>query len=161
MEHVSVAMEEIQARRKDKQIPGARRLHEYVNLYFDAHNPMLSRLRQNNDAVCVLRVHPRVLDLPEVVVADRNASSDWAHFHSVEAGLAALDSSRVFARYWTHDDPFEEMRHKSEKCAEVLVPDQVDAEMVTGAYVASETALRKWQRLSIALDVIIRADMFF
>ncbi|HOZ46672.1 MAG TPA: DarT ssDNA thymidine ADP-ribosyltransferase family protein, partial [Candidatus Hydrogenedentes bacterium] len=78
VEHVSVAMEEIQARRKDKQIPGARRLHEYVNLYFDAHNPMLSRLRQNNDAVCVLRVHPRVLDLPEVVVADRNASSDWA-----------------------------------------------------------------------------------
>src|SRR5439155_18896632 len=40
--HDSVAMSEIQAIRQNKQIPGARRLHEYTNLYFDAHNAMLS-----------------------------------------------------------------------------------------------------------------------
>ncbi|MEW6246442.1 MAG: DarT ssDNA thymidine ADP-ribosyltransferase family protein [Nitrospirota bacterium] len=34
--HRSVALEEIQERRRDRQIPNVRLLHEYVNLYFDA-----------------------------------------------------------------------------------------------------------------------------
>ena len=46
--HNSLAMREIQERRENKQIRGARKLHEYVNLYFDAHNPMLSKVRQHN-----------------------------------------------------------------------------------------------------------------
>ncbi len=45
IDHHSVAMPEIQERRKNKQIPGARPLHDYANLYFDAHNPMLSKRR--------------------------------------------------------------------------------------------------------------------
>jgi len=44
--HDSVAMPEIQERRKNRQIPGARTLHEYANLYFDAHNAMLSKCRK-------------------------------------------------------------------------------------------------------------------
>ena len=54
--HDSVAMQEVQDRRKDKQIPGARLLHEYANLYFDAHNPMLSKRRDQNDTICILHV---------------------------------------------------------------------------------------------------------
>jgi hypothetical protein len=52
--HGSVAMQEIQDRRRNKQIPGARTLHDYANLYFDAHNPMLSARRSQNDLLCVL-----------------------------------------------------------------------------------------------------------
>ena len=49
--HTSVAMEEVQDRRRNKQIPGARSLHNYVNLYFDAHNPMLNKCRKCNDVI--------------------------------------------------------------------------------------------------------------
>src|SRR5882672_6495886 len=73
--HDSVAMPEIQERRRNKQIPGARMLHEYANVYFDAHNPMLSKCRQRNNEICVLRVNPTVLDLPSVIVTDRNAAT--------------------------------------------------------------------------------------
>lgn len=62
--HDSVAMQEIQERRKDKQIPNARKLHEYANLYFDAHNPMLSKLREKNDEICILRVDNSILSYP-------------------------------------------------------------------------------------------------
>jgi len=41
IDHNSVAMEEIQERREKKIVPGGRPLHEYVNLYFHARNPML------------------------------------------------------------------------------------------------------------------------
>jgi hypothetical protein len=135
--HDSVAMPEIQERRQNKQIPSARRLHDYANLYFDAHNPMLSRCRQRNDEICVLRVDPAVLDLPAVIVTDRNAAADWASFWPPNDGLQRIDRERVFARYWTHQgDLYDERNHKAEKCAEVLVPDRIEARFVIDAYVA-------------------------
>ncbi len=39
--HGSVAMQEVQDRRRNKKVPGGRMLHEYVNTYFSARNPML------------------------------------------------------------------------------------------------------------------------
>jgi len=160
--HDSVAMPEIQERRSNKQIPGARALHEYANLYFDAHNPMLSRCRARNAEICVFQVDVAVLDLPGVIVTNRNAASDWARFWPVEDGLSTVNRDRVFARYWTHpDDPIDEMRHKSEKCAEVLVPGRVDVRHVAGAYVANQTALLSFQQLDSRLRVRIQSDMFF
>ncbi|GMV92427.1 MAG: hypothetical protein AMXMBFR82_22050 [Candidatus Hydrogenedentota bacterium] len=162
IEHESVALEEVQSRRKVKQIPGARPLHEYANLYFDAHNPMLCRRQDENDRICVLRVSADVLDLPGVIVADMNASSDYVTFRPVASGLKLLDSSRVFARYWTHrDNPIDEFRHKSEKCAEVLVPDLVAPDFIIAAYVANQRALSGWQRLKVHVEAEIRHGFFF
>lgn len=159
--HDSVAMQEVQERRKDKKIPGARPLHEYANLYFDAHNPMLSTRRKQNDSICVLRVAPDVLDLPGVIVADRNAASKWVRFYPSPQGLAHLDQKRVFAHYWTHQDPFQEWEHKSIKCAEVLVPDRVEPRFIVGAYVANAAALADFNALNVELPVSINGDMFF
>jgi hypothetical protein len=162
IDHHSVAMAEIQERRMNKRIPGAGDLHNYANLYFDAHNPMLSKLRAQNENICVLQVDVKVLDLPGIIVADRNAASDWVRFYPVDEGLKALNRDRVFARYWTHpDNVFEEMSHKSEKCAEVLVPECVRPGFLAGAYVANDTALQKLQQLNIGLPVSIRNDIFF
>lgn len=122
--HHSVAMPEIQERRENKRVPSGRMLHDYANMYFDAHNPMLSKCRHRNNEICVLRVDHRVLDLDGVIVTDRNASSGWAGFWPLETGLELLDRNRLFARYWTHEDPYDQMNHKSEKCAEILVPDR-------------------------------------
>lgn len=112
--HDSVAMPEIQAIRQNKQIPGARRLHEYANLYFEAHNAMLSRVRGHNSTICVLQVDSGVLDLPGVIVTDRNAASGWVSFLPAAEGLEAINRDRLFARSWKHpDDMYDEMSHKS------------------------------------------------
>jgi len=160
--HDSVAMPEIQERRRNKQIPGARPLHEYANLYFDAHNPMLSKCRGRNAEICVLHIDPAVLDQAGVIVTDRNAASDWVGFFPVAQGLSVINRERVLARYWIHpNDPYEEMRHKSEKCAEVLVPDRVEAHFIAGAYVANQAALAEFRRQNFQLPVRVRGDMFF
>jgi hypothetical protein len=160
--HASLAMEEVQDRRRDKKIPGARPLHNYVNLYFDAHNPMLSKRRNQNDAICVLRVDASVLDQPGVIVADRNAASDYVRFYPAAAGIQDLDKALVFARFWTNaDGPYEAMRRKSIKCAEVLVPDSIDPQFLIGAYVANERALRAFEALGTRLPVAINGAMFF
>lgn len=160
--HDSVAMAEIQERRAGKSIPGARALHEYVNLYFDAHNPMLSRLRSRNNELCVLRIDAAVLDISGVIVADRNAASDYARFYGVAEGLAALNKERVFAQYWTHpDDPYVEMAHKLEKCAEVLVPDVFSPRYITGALVSNKQAQDALIASGITLPVLVQSTMFF
>ncbi len=160
--HVSVAMAEVQDRRRDKQIPGARPLHEYVNLYFDAHNPMLSKRRAQNDVICVLRIAPAALDVSGVIVADRNAASDYVRFYPAADGVRALDKEMVFARFWINaTDPFDEMKRKSVKCAEVLVPDKLESRFVIGAYVANEQALRAFQALNTQLPVTVNSGMFF
>jgi hypothetical protein len=144
--HRSVAMERIQERRRRVVVPGGRPLHEYANLYICARNPMLYKLQAQHAALSVLRVSPAVLDLPGTVVVDGNASSKYVAFRPAPAGLAMVDKELVFAEYWTHpDDPIREYQHSVAKCAEVLVPDRIGPEFVTGAYVCcteSEAALR-------------------
>jgi ssDNA thymidine ADP-ribosyltransferase DarT-like protein len=44
--HRSVAMESIQERRLMKRVPGGRHLHEYVNLYINGRNCMMSKVVQ-------------------------------------------------------------------------------------------------------------------
>ena len=162
LDHHSVAMPEIQEIRADKQILGAERLHEYANLYFDAHNPMLSKCRNQNNEICVLHVDSAVIDLQGVIVSTQNASSDYASFWPVADGLMRIDKDRVFARYWTHgENQYEEWRHKSEKCAEVLVPDRVNPGYILGAYVANQIAFNAFQVLNSGLPVSIRSNMFF
>ncbi len=160
--HASVAMEEVQDRRRNKQIPGARPLHDYANLYFDAHNPMLSKRRDQNDMICVMRIDHAVLDVPGVIVADCNAASDYVRFYTMEAGIQALDRDLVIARFWTNaSDPFEAMRHKSIKCAEVLVPEVLQPIFLIGAYVANTRAFQAFELLGAGLPVKINGGMFF
>lgn len=160
--HDSVAMPEIQERRSNKHVPGGRPLHEYANLYFDAHNPMLSKRRARNDDICVLRIDPAALDIDGVIVTDRNAARRAVRFYNMVAGLAALDRDKLYARVWLHlNDPIEEDRHRALKCAEVLVPERLDARFVIGAYVANRAALKVFQQLKTGLPVRTRGGMFF
>jgi len=155
-------MEEIQSKRENKRIPGAKKLHQYANLYFDAHNPMLSKKRDKDNQICALCVDPSVLDLSNVIISDRNAASDWARFNSVIDGLGALDKDKIYARYWTNaNNQYDLWENKSIKCAEVLIPDRVKPKYIVGAYVANQTALEAFQQLNIQLTVSIESAIFF
>jgi len=151
----------VQERRKKKKIPGInKKLHDYVNLYFDAHNPMLSKRRSENNDICVLRVNKAVLDIQGVIITDKNAARDcW--FKSVDEGLPLLNKDEVYATFWIyHDDPIREYKHAGIKCAEILVPNCVPSSYISGAYVANSIALNKLCAIS-NLNVIIRRELFF
>jgi hypothetical protein len=159
--HNSVAMEVIQERRKNKIVPGGRPLQDYVNLYIYARNPMLYVLQSRHVDLCILRVSIEILDLPGVIITDRNASSDYARFAPAPKGLFIVDKDLTFAEYWTHPDPFEAMRRKSAKCAEVLVPDRIDPDFITGAYVSCQEANATFEALRVDIPVTINSYLFF
>lgn len=162
LRHYSIASQVIQDRRDQKVVPGGRPLHDYVNLYFCAKNPMMYLRRGQHQTLCILRVSTNVLDLPGVVITDQNAASNYARFWASPGGLEHIDHDLVFADYWTHpEDQIEEWKHKSAKCAEVLVPDVVGSCFVMGAYVSCVNSLASFREHSSSLPVTTNGGMFF
>lgn len=159
--HDSVALAEIQERRDAKKVPGGLRLHQYANLYFCARNPMLFLRKNEAVSLCVLRVDKHVLTLPGVVLADRNASSDYVRFLKSPEGLRELDFNLIFATYWTSDDPLEQWRRKSVKCAEVLVPHRVPADLIVGAYVFDAAVEAKLRQTGFDRPITRNRQLFF
>jgi hypothetical protein len=161
VDHDSVAMQEIQDRRVKVVVPGGWRLHEYVNLYICARNPMLSKRKNQHDTLCVLRISPSVLDLPGVVVTDGNASSQYVRFAAAPGGLHIVNRDLTFAEYWTDPDPIQYFRRKSAKCAEVLVPECVEPRFLIGAYVSCDESLARWSAMGILISAVIDRHLFF
>jgi hypothetical protein len=159
--HQSVAMNEIQDRRAEITVPGGRPLHEYANLYVCARNPMMFKRRDGYRGLCILRVDPAVLDVPGAVVTDGNASGIYVRFSAAPRGLAIVQGDWTFAEFWTDTDQITGWKKKAAKCAEVLVPDRVDPNYITGAYVACLEALDALQAQEAGISVVVNSNLFF
>ncbi len=153
-QHKSVAKPEVQERRAKVVIPGGKRLHCYANLYFNARNPMMRALVDNNKhkELLVIQIDMSILDEPGVIISDRNASSiEYVRFYSVPDGIDKLNKNIIFARYWTNPDPnpIKQFELKSGICAEVLVPDCISPKFIKGIYVFCEESLKRVKSLLI------------
>lgn len=153
--HRSIADQEVQDRRALIRVPQGRRLHQYVPLYFHARNSMMFVLNRKEELV-VLRIDPRVLDLPGVVVTDRNAASGAAAFYAVEEGIAALDEDAVYATWWN-----ETYEAKQRRSAEALVPDRLEASYIRGLYVMDERGEEFCRSVECNLAVARQGTLFF
>lgn len=81
LSHKSVAHGDVQKRREDKVIPGGKRkLHEYVNLYFNPRNSMMYSRKNLHEELCVLTIDADILTQQGIIIADGNASSDYTRF---------------------------------------------------------------------------------
>jgi len=161
LKHRSVAMQPVQDRRDQKQVPGGLKLHQYANLYFHARNPMLFKRKDEAPNLCVLSVSTKVLELPGTVISDQNAASDYVRFlHPSQWKLLAFDE--IYAMDWRHpDDLIAYWRHKARKCAEVLVEQRVDPRFLIGAHVLNDVAAVRLGSLGFTLPVKVSPELFF
>ncbi len=157
--HASVAMSVIQTRRDRVTVPNGMKLHQYANLYFDARNPMMYKRRHED--ICVLKVSPRILDLENVVIADRNASSDYVGFHEPLMILDRLDYPMIYAKSWMDGNYYLQLKKKSVKCAEVLVPEKVPPQYIIGAAVKSQEDKERLEAMGFEKKIYIEPDLFF
>lgn len=158
VEHDSIADQSVQALRSRVQVPGGARLHGYANLYLNARNAMLYRLAIHEgriDNLCVMGVAIEVLDFPGVMIADRNAADSIVRFYEVDKGLAALSKWELFANYWDNDV------HRSRMQAEVLVPGTVGPSTLTRAYVGSNIAKGRLERVVSRRFPIVHNNLMF
>jgi hypothetical protein len=159
--HNDISMHEIQDRRAKKRVPGGLFLHDYVNLYFNGRNKMMAKKRMEHDSLCVLQIDPAVLSLSGAVIADQNASSNWALFLSSPLGLQKLHREEIFVRSWKFpNDQIREWRLGSVVCAELLVPHAVEPKLIFSAYVMDRAALDRFANLKTDLKCVANADIF-
>jgi hypothetical protein len=137
------------------------KLHRYANLYFTYHNPMLYARQAQAENICILLISCSVLDTSGCIVTDRNAATDLVKFYPPEEGIRQIEFDKVFAQYWIHDDPYEQINHKAIKCAEVLVPHKVPYDQIMGACVVSENAKQKLQETGFDRTISVRPKVFY
>lgn len=155
LSHQSIASQSVQDRRSGIRIPQGRKLHEYVPLYFNARNVMMYVL-DHKDELAVLRIDSAVMDLPDVVISDRNAASGVAAFYRVGEGIAALDETFVYATWWNQS-----FDAKQRRCAEVLVPDRIDPSFIRGVYVLGPSGEDLCRGVVPSLEPTLNPDLFF
>ena len=163
----SIADPVIQNRRDQVVIPGGKRkLHDYVNLYFNARNPMMFKRKDMHKELVILQINPAILDESEVVISDGNASSGYVKFYASPEGLECLDKSLIYADNWsTNRDVFQYWASKRAICAEVLVLNSVAARLIKGIYVSCRETQSKINDLSGRIrfqdKIIVNPRLFF
>lgn len=154
---VDVSDPKVQAKRAAKVDPlYGRPLHDYVNLYFRARGPMLSKRRELRTSIVVLYVDRSLLHCPDVIFTDGNAASASTRFFSDPKDLEELDWDCLDAKYW-QDFP----EGKRKRAAEVLVPHRIALDLVAKAVVREESLRSKLQAQGWGTPVEVRQDWFF
>lgn len=159
--HSSIAMNDVQERRNRVEIPNGYSLHQYANLYFSYHNPMLYKRQGLADELCILALPATVLDLEGCIIADRNAATSLARFYSPMDGLEKLDFSKIHAQFWTDSDHIIQREKKAIKCAEVLIPHSISPDYIAGAYVLSEEAAQKLRNCGFDKRIVVNPSVFY
>lgn len=158
--HHDVSMQPIQDRSDKVQVPQGLKLHQYANLYFDARNPMLYKRQAQVHALCILRVSTEVFNIAGAVITDQNASSNYVRFFPPTA-LNQLQLDKIYAEDWTHPNLIDYWQHKSQKCAEVLIPYRIPPNYIIGAYVINQTAKTTLQNTGFTQPITINSYLFF
>lgn len=158
-QHSSVAMNEVQLKREKVKIPNGLELHQYANLYFDARNPMM--YKRQDEEICVLKISDSILNIPDVILSDQNAASQYARFYEPSIGIEKLNYAMIYAVSWTDNDYISYLRKKASKCAEVLVPNKVPYEYITSAAVKDGKDKEKLIKLGFTKEIIVIPNLFF
>lgn len=162
--HQSVAMQEVQEIRMNKLVQGTNGLtiHDYANVYICARNSMMYKRKDDHALLCVLQVNTTILDIDGAIVTDRNAAASIASFRPAKTGLLLIDREKVFADDWRHPgDQLEYMRHRSIKCAEVLIPNKIPSNRIIGAYVSCVQSQVALSGAAPNLKITINPHLFF
>lgn len=152
----------IVAARKDKLTPDGKSLWSFANLYFNARNPMLYRVKHEKslDDIAVVCVKPTILRRPDIFITTGNARASQSDILPQDAGIKALPGiKREFDIVWWKPED----GSKRKIMAECLVPDLVPPEYIQAVYVASHEVAKKVKGMlrHPSIPIIPEPNMFF
>ena len=152
---VDVSDPTMQRYRSSRVDPVYRRpIHDYVPLYVNPKNSMLSARRNLSDRLVVLRISKSILDVREHVYSDGNvALSRTTLGRDREVGLAANDA--LGAESWLNVDDGARRR-----MAEVLIHPDVPSEYIHGFFIRWPTLLNQIQE-HLGVPGEVRFTAFF
>lgn len=162
--HLSVANEDVQSKRRWKPTLDGRNLHTYVNLYFNANNPMLYVLRHMHKDLAVLSIDPTVIDTPGVYITDGNAASTVTRFLTPDVdGFSVLSNEDIYSEYWTSSQMTQDEKDEASRrrCAEVLVPNHIHRSFIKRVYCSCKESMAAVESGGCTIEVKLNEQMFF
>lgn len=131
-------------------------IHDYVPFYFNPKNPMLfvNKYRQND--IVILAFSNKILLKEGMVFTSGNAAKENASFFNSLDDLREINWDCINAEYW---NSFE--NGKSERMAEVLVPDKVKIDDLCHIICFDESKRAYVNRIAPGFKVIVDRNMYF
>lgn len=114
-----------------------RNLHDYVPLYFNPKNPMLSARRDIQDKIIILCIEKTLLYRNDVLISDGNAASSNTIFFKGRENLTELDWNCINASVW---NKIEDGTRK--RCSEILVPNKIHSNFFRKILVYSDKIVK-------------------
>lgn len=119
---------EVQRRRTVTEPVFGRPLHQYAPLYVNVRNPMLFRLQDQNNELCLLEVSLDILRdtaTYNLLCADGNAAAAATRFYRGLEGFGQLPWQVLSPEFWN-----DQVDGKRRRCAEVLIHPGVPARYI-------------------------------
>jgi hypothetical protein len=138
-----------------------------VFIFFNGNNSILKKMLQTHDELCVFKISPKVMALPNIIIADRAENQEGASFYTFAEGVPFLNFSVLTDRNgWTdRKGSLEENRLKSfQRCAQLIVPNTIPSQLITGIYVLSEKvkiAVKALFERPLPIPIIVNPRLFF
>ena len=163
---VDIANNDVNYRRAHPEPIHNRPIHDYAPLYFNPHNPMLYVRKNMQSDIVLVEFSPTVFLKDNVIFSDGNAAvhttatyNNRTEFYSDLNDLSKLDWECINADYW-NDYP----DGKRIKCAEVLVPDIIEASYITRIhYSPSLMNTKPLERIAKQhnIDIVCSPELYF
>jgi len=159
--YVPIYDKEIIFKRQEITVPDGRSLWSFANLYFNARNPMLYRVRSEKpvNMIAILGINLEILKHPGVFVTTGNAASPQSEIKTVSQKLISQIAKETNYWYWDPEDG-----SKRKMMAECLVPGEVPPELIKSIYVAGYETLGydPIQKITNKFSsFIVEPEMFF
>ena len=116
----------------------------------------VTRERGNAD-ILILEINSDIMDCDGAFISDGNAAHHRTNFYPADKkALGKLKDSTFKKIYWAEEDD-----SKREIMAEILIPSCVEADKITGIFVASPTIQNEMLGSAGKIPVIVQPFMFF
>jgi len=152
--------EDIIEKRKEIKTPNGRSLWGFANLYFNARNPMLYKLKCDGllENIAVLGISPEILSRQDIYVTTGNAAHGQSDILPISSARKLLPKivKETDRQYWG-----EANGSKRKIMAECLVPDVITPDYMKSIYVANYETLYKIKETTQFSAFIRHPDMFF
>jgi len=149
------------SKRQEIVTPDGRSLWSFANLYFNARNPMLYRVKSEKsvDKIAVLGIDLGILKRGDIYVTTGNAASQQSEIKSPSSKLVSQIVKET--NYWWWDDLD---GSKTRMMSECLVPGEVSPDYIKSIYVASYDTLASppiQEAAQLFKNFMVQPEMFF
>ena len=125
-----------------------RKIKAYSPTYIKIRNPMLYRLKDDSESLCLIEIALESLDYHDVVFTDGNAASRETKFYSNPNDLKNLPWDVLNSEYWS-----DFIDGKRKRCAEVLVYPSIGVRHITRIHCNSQNTLNTLNKMGIEKTV--------